>query len=197
MDQNYIDEVVTIEKEFPNWSRFKGEKRKGLIDLLSCLVGVGELADQYKKHIAYSRTFDMEVSQDSAEQKALDIIGMLQESGGKNLHVSQETMRLFHGALGIYTEAAELLEATAKAMATGEADRTNILEEMGDVSFYMAVIYDAMGFSPKDSCEANLDKLIRGPKARYRAGFSSDAAVNRDTDAEREGLEKSTRSIQP
>lgn len=164
--------------------------------------------------------------------------------------------RLLHGAIGVVTESAELLEGLLVSAGGAQIDATNLKEEIGDVLFYLVLGYDAVGadadhiaitvrsatgpsglrhaavlLSTKagelmDECkrclfygkkpdltkikerlsavtemldkvlvasgltiqqvaEANVNKL----SVRYGDKFSKDAALSRDSDAERKALE--------
>ena len=94
--------------------------------------------------------------------------------------------RLMHGAIGVGTEAGELQDMLKKAVIYGKPlDLTNVLEEAGDLLWYIALALDAAGFTMEEAMERNIAKL----KARYPAGFTQEAALNRDLDAERKVLE--------
>jgi len=96
------------------------------------------------------------------------------------------TPDLLHGAIGIATEAGELLDAIKRSVYYGEAlDRTNLIEELGDLEWYMAVLRDALDVSQEQVQRINIDKL----RARYPEKFTDTHALNRDLDREREILE--------
>lgn len=94
-------------------------------------------------------------------------------------------LRVLHGALGMFTEAGELLQAVLKQLATGELDMVNVAEETGDSDWYKAIIHDETGIT-EDTVR---EKVIAKLKARYGEKFSSEAAINRDLAAERKVLE--------
>lgn len=95
--------------------------------------------------------------------------------------------RLLHGVMGNSTEAGELLDQLKKHIFYGkELDRTNIIEELGDQFWYMAVITHCLNIPLSEILEKNINKL----KARYPEKFSSEKAINRDLEKEREVLEK-------
>ncbi len=57
-------------------------------------------------------------------------------------------IRILHGAIGCCTEGGELLDCVKKAMFYGrEIDRVNLLEELGDLSWYMSQMIDELGSS--------------------------------------------------
>jgi NTP pyrophosphatase (non-canonical NTP hydrolase) len=89
---------------------------------------------------------------------------------------------LLHGAIGMATEVGELQDAVKRALFYGrELDTANVLEECGDVLWYLAVALDAVGYTLGEAMGANLRKL----RARYPERFTEERATVRDLDAER------------
>ncbi len=57
--------------------------------------------------------------------------------------------RVFHAAMGLVTEAAELIDVYKKHIYYGkDLDRVNTKEEIGDICWYLALAYDAWGIKP-------------------------------------------------
>lgn len=54
--------------------------------------------------------------------------------------------RIIHAAAGIVTEAGELLEAVTRK----RIDKINIIEELGDITWYSALMMDALGLAFDD-----------------------------------------------
>lgn len=95
--------------------------------------------------------------------------------------------RILHAAMGMVTEAAELLDALKKHIYYGKPlDEVNLREELGDILWYFAITCDALGVDPSDIMERNIAKL----RTRYPEKFNSEQAITRDLDREREILEK-------
>lgn len=93
--------------------------------------------------------------------------------------------RFEHGVIGIATEAGELMDILKRRKFYGKAlDRTHILEEIGDIAFYLAMVCDACEIDLVEALEKNVAKL----KARYPERFTEENALNRDLDAERKAL---------
>jgi hypothetical protein len=97
--------------------------------------------------------------------------------------------RLIHSILGVATEAAELVNALYRAIVEKEElDGINIIEELGDLTWYMHIPWivsdNNSGLSPV--FRKNLVKLY----TRYGDKFSSERAVNRDLGKERAVLEE-------
>ena len=88
----------------------------------------------------------------------------------------QETMtaskaNLVHLALGIAGEAGEVVDAIKKsAIYNKPLDRENIIEELGDLEFYMEGLRQAIGVTRKEVIDTNVQKLGK----RYSSGTYSD-----------------------
>ena len=87
------------------------------------------------------------------------------------------TMDLLHGAVGVSGEAGELLDAIKKNWIYGKPlDRTNVIEELGDLRFYIQVITNALGISEQEVLQENANKLSK----RYKGiMYSDNAAIER------------------
>lgn len=108
-------------------------------------------------------------------------------------HIGDEqgdvTPDLLHGAIGLATEAGEMLDAVKRALFYGaELDRTNLIEELGDLEWYMAVLRDALGVSQEEVQRINIEKL----RTRYPEKFTRGHALERDLGRERAVLEKAS-----
>lgn len=83
---------------------------------------------------------------------------------------------LMHMAVGVSGEAGELIDAVKKYWVYGkELDRGNIIEELGDIEFYMAGIRLLLGIPRHDVLLANRAKLAQ----RYGDSYSDEAAIAR------------------
>ncbi len=94
--------------------------------------------------------------------------------------------RLIHATLGMASEVGELADALKKHIIYGQAlDEINVLEEIGDLSWYEALGLAAVKQTMSEALERNITKL----RARYGDKFDKDKALNRDLAAERRALE--------
>lgn len=86
---------------------------------------------------------------------------------------------VMHMVMGISGEAGELLDAVKKATIYRKPiDIENVLEEVGDILFYIEGLCQAYGFTREEAISANITKL----SVRY-AGFSySDSAAQTRAD---------------
>lgn len=88
---------------------------------------------------------------------------------------------LWHAATGVSGEAGELLDAVKKhAIYNKDLDRENIVEELGDLEFYMEQLRQNLGISRAETLEHNIAKLSR----RYEGRRYSDAAAHARVDKE-------------
>ncbi len=101
-------------------------------------------------------------------------------------HLTPADAHLWHMATGVAGEAGELLDAIKKRVIyRKELDRANIIEELGDLEFYMSAIRDIVGVSREEVLQGNLDKLGK----RYQGHrYSDDQAQARADKIKREGL---------
>lgn len=81
-----------------------------------------------------------------------------------------------HMMMGICGEAGELLDAIKKsAIYRKQLDRENVIEELGDMEFYMEGLRQGLGITREETLVQNIKKLTR----RYGDKYSDDAAKNR------------------
>lgn len=115
------------------------------------------------------------------------------ESPVSDAQMERVNLRLLHAIMGMQTETAELTDALKKHIFYGAPlDRVNMLEEIGDVFWYIAILLDELrvDVGDKASFENVMNTNIAKLKARYPNKFSEFAALNRDLNGERNILEK-------
>lgn len=82
----------------------------------------------------------------------------------------------WHMATGVSGEAGELLDAIKKwAIYQKPLDLENVVEELGDLEFYMEGLRQCVGISRDDIIIANTEKLAK----RYGEKYSNAAAIER------------------
>ena len=84
---------------------------------------------------------------------------------------------LAHMAIGISGEAGELLDAIKKATIYRKPiDLENVVEELGDLEFYMEGLRQGLGITREETLDANIEKLGK----RYNGlKYSDESAQNR------------------
>ena len=84
--------------------------------------------------------------------------------------------QLINGVLGLTGEAGEVSDLVKKGIFHEKGiDLEHLKKELGDCTWYLAMICDACGFTLDDVMQTNIDKL----KARYPTGFSAEASLHR------------------
>lgn len=91
--------------------------------------------------------------------------------------LTPESTHLLHMAVGVAGEAGELLDAIKKhAVYTKPIDRENVIEELGDLEFYMAGLRQGLAISRCETLKHNIDKLAK----RYKGhNYSNEQAQQR------------------
>lgn len=76
---------------------------------------------------------------------------------------------LIHMVMGICGEAGELLDAVKKhAVYNKPLDIANVVEELGDLEFYIEGLRQELGLGRSETLQANIDKLaLRYPGFQY------------------------------
>lgn len=119
----------------------------------------------------------MKVFHNLAERHT-DMVRALAKPGAKLVaELTPNSAHLLHMAVGVSGEAGELLDAVKKhAVYVRAIDRANVVEELGDLEFYMEGIRDALQITREEVLDANYNKL----KERYKsAAYSNEQAQER------------------
>jgi len=83
-------------------------------------------------------------------------------------NMSPDEAHLIHMAIGVAGEAGELLDCIKKhTMYKKPLDLDNLIEELGDLEFYMEGIRYAVGIPREATIVANLTKLSKRYPKRY------------------------------
>lgn len=89
---------------------------------------------------------------------------------------STEEMDLLHAALGVSSDAGELVDAIKKHLIYGkELDKQNVVEEIGDVMWFCALCCRAIGEDLDYIAQMNIGKLMQ----RYPDKYTDQAAIAR------------------
>ncbi len=83
---------------------------------------------------------------------------------------------LINSVMGLCGESGEVIDIVKKHIFHGhELDKDKLVDELGDVAWYIAECAYALGVSLEDVLRHNIDKL----KRRYPDGFSTEKSINR------------------
>ena len=130
-----------------------------------------ELVDalQYLEHLKQTQA-DKLTANDYQRAAMRTASGMDRESyNGRGL--------LLNAVMGLNGEAGEVIDHVKKVCFQGhEIDRQHLIEELGDVAWYLAVCCEAIDTTLEEVLQNNIDKL----KARYPDGFDKSRSINRE-----------------
>jgi hypothetical protein len=153
-----------------------------LISVLQQMTALGGILDQIKKNVFYGKPYDFEELV-MRFQIAEDAMATMSTISSDELNAPGNDMginpRVFHAVIGMATESVELLEALR--FHGDHMDTINMLEEIGDSSWYQAILIDEVGGVWDDILDRNIEKL----RVRFPDKFTTGDAIGRDTDAER------------
>lgn len=92
--------------------------------------------------------------------------------------LSPDKADLWHGATGVCTEAGELLDAVKKTVIYNkQLDRDNVIEELGDLEFYMQQVRSRLDITREETLKHNLNKLaVRYQNYKYTDQAAADRA---------------------
>lgn len=92
--------------------------------------------------------------------------------------LSPDKVDLWHGATGVCTEAGELLDAIKKMVCYNkQLDRENVIEELGDLEFYMQQVRSRLDITREETLKANMAKLaVRYQNYKYTDQAAADRA---------------------
>ena len=130
-------------------------------------------------------SFETPTSGPELEREFADMVDALAKPGYAIIQgLTSVSADCLHMAIGVSGEAGELLDAVKKyAIYEKPLDCKNVVEELGDLEFYMQGLRAALGISRNDCLRANIAKLSK----RYPSGgYSNEQAQQRADKAEGE-----------
>lgn len=147
---------------------------------LEMIVDIGKIISMKKAELFYGKKNEIESFFDHIMHTGSDKIDTKK--------ITSSNIRILHACLGLVSEGAEMTECLKKSLVTGSPlDEINIVEEAGDILWYLAIIANVFGISFKEMMDKNIRKLAK----RYgEEKFSSERALKRSLDEERKELEK-------
>ena len=90
-------------------------------------------------------------------------------------NVGRISPRIQHAVDGLVTESGELVDALKRHRFYGkELDKVNLVEEAGDLCWYLSLLFDELGVSWEEAWDWNIKKLQkRFPEIFRRSGIES------------------------
>lgn len=84
---------------------------------------------------------------------------------------------VLNGVMGLNGEAGECIDIVKKHLFQGHPlDTDKLLDELGDVLWYVAITADGIGVPLENIMQHNIDKLHR----RYPEGFDAERSIHRE-----------------
>jgi len=186
--KEYIEQSERTEKKFPEGLELNTNQSAILQILQLGGINNGNCLDHLKKHLIYSGIDELEMtSRVRLETVEAQKEAILKVETYESVDLSQQRAEALHALIGIQTEVGELAEALMPWI-IGEEEKIdihNLKEELGDSRWYEAILIRLFDLDTNEINQINIDKL----KARYPEKFTTENAMNRDLDAEREILE--------
>lgn len=97
-------------------------------------------------------------------------------SNNSEQNVANQILRILHGAIGMCGESGEVIDKVKKTLIYGkELNKKDLLNECGDVLWYMTILLHELGYDLEDAMMANSEKL----KKRFPDGFNTKDALER------------------
>lgn len=112
------------------------------------------------------------------QRSHIKLVSDLAKSGQSIIHdLNPLKAHLLHMAVGVAGEAGELIDALKRHAIYGKAlDRDNVIEELGDLEFYLEGIRQSLDISRDRVIESNIAKL----RKRFPEGsYTNHAAIQR------------------
>lgn len=92
------------------------------------------------------------------------------------LYMTGQQAHCLHMAVGACGESGELIDAVKRwAIYQHELDRENVVEELGDLEFFLQGLRDSLGITREETIQHNIEKLTK----RYGDKYSDQAAKER------------------
>jgi len=101
---------------------------------------------------------------------------LAKDPGDIRSELTRMNTHLMHMALGIAGEAGEVVDVIKKSVIYGKPlDQEKLIEELGDLEFYLQGLRSELGILRGAILQANVDKL----RKRYGTAYSDSAAISR------------------
>ncbi|QDB70911.1 hypothetical protein [Pseudomonas virus PBPA162] len=152
-----------------------------LTSLLTNYVGLTDTLDSVKKALFYGKGDFVDHGSQTCEHWPQTLV-----ANSQGAITRDQAVELVHGIIGVATEAGEMVAALLESFNNGKPlDLVNMVEETGDVMWYLAAILKNCNSTFEKAQQINIQKL----RQRFGDKFSSYDALNRNLDAERKILE--------
>lgn len=159
----YLKASERTEKKFPNGLAVPSKEFHELAALFSQLFETCQQIDQFKKRLIY---------------KGIPAEGRI------TIDLSQDQAEILHAVMGMTGEVGELAQAIGLDLRL--RNPIHIIEELGDIYWYIAILLRKLSTNSDDIQATNIRKL----KARYPEKYTDDLALTRNLDLEHAALQE-------
>jgi NTP pyrophosphatase (non-canonical NTP hydrolase) len=106
---------------------------------------------------------------------------------GLSPDLDKSQLDIYHAAFGLASEVGEVGDALKRDLAYGKPyDKLNLLEEAGDILWYVSLLCHGAGFTLQQAAEANIAKLLK----RNAVKGNVESTEGRDLEGERAAMLK-------
>lgn len=178
---------VLEDTKIPEWQW--GNTAEFVYNLVD-LVYFGTVADLMKRSIFYKSPRESIETRNVTLSEGLADLGLkaqalLANADDIDRPLGEDKVRLLHAALGLISEAGEIVEEVINShIEHRPVNVDNMKEEFGDVSWYLALGLRVVNTSFYQVMKSNIAKLT----ARYPNKFNTQDAENRNLEAEKVAL---------
>jgi NTP pyrophosphatase (non-canonical NTP hydrolase) len=181
--EQYLIESERTERKFPDGLTVDKVTHTLALSFLKSIQIQGLALDQCKKVAVYGKPLN------SCAQTIVDFMAKANDirpdPNADDIELDQDRAETLHALLGLVTEMAEIIPPLLDYIFESKpVDVVNLAEEICDLSWYEAILLRKFGIDKSVALQKNIDKL----KVRFPDKFSSENALNRDLEAEREAL---------
>lgn len=138
-----------------------------------------ERYQEWVKTTGSPRVYEVQISKEL--QSTMRAQGQLQDGDPipvMSLGLPKPHFALMVAAMGICGEAGELVNKIRKHMERGDEILTEpLIEELGDINWFMNQVYNVLGISQEDVLEHNVAKLIARHGTKYNPNYKSDYEI--------------------
>ena len=194
--QDYLDESARTYKPLDEVRTDVFATHTDWLFDLTMLVEAGCQADLIKRSVFYKEEIDKTRARGAGYSitnkklyDALKVAQLMEKNMApeERLTLTTQKIDIIHAALGMISEAGEIIEEVISSTVNHrELDLVNLKEEGGDELWYNALYLRSIGSDFETEAKNNIEKLQK----RYPLDFNTDAALNRDLEGERALLEK-------
>jgi hypothetical protein len=151
--ENYVKSASLTDRKVGDTVTWAGPTGQAFIDVAHQVIRLGKLMDKVKRFTVYG-----DLNQDMA-QVLVALHPENQDMSLADLQLTREKFQMLHSAMGMVTQAAELLEVVCQHVFGGQPlDVVGITEELGDGNWYEALMCRTIDVTFQDVLQSNIDK---------------------------------------